>query len=174
MRRRIKIELLSHQRCLVTRLWKHSPSSGSLSFCLSYSLNLELLLEWQRNFWRGAKCLVNTTQSSLKIIFSWRCILLDCMVPPWAAYGIQFRFSAFLMKAITMCYYTEEKKDWTELSWAWHKIVLMFTKASIYTGCLVPAQHQSQPYGGTEVKDFCSEFSTLQLNALSMYKMSKM
>lgn len=35
--------------------------------------------------------------------------------PPWAAYGIQFSFSAFLMEAVTMCYYTEGKKDWTEL-----------------------------------------------------------
>jgi len=34
---------------------------------------------------------------------------------PWAAYGIQFRLSAFLMEAVTKCYYTEWKKHWTEL-----------------------------------------------------------
>lgn len=34
---------------------------------------------------------------------------------PWAAYGIQCRFSAFLMEAVTMCYYTEGKKHCTKL-----------------------------------------------------------
>jgi len=48
-----------------------------------------------------------------------------------------------------------------------------FAKASVYTGHLVPAPHQSQTYGGTEVKDLCSEFSTFHLNALSMFKMGR-
>lgn len=92
--------------------------------------------------------------------------------PLWATSGIHFKFSAFLMDTVTMCYY-KEKKDQTELGWAWHKIVLMFENTSVYKGHLVPAQHQPQLYQGTKLKDLCSEFSTLHLDDLRMYKMDK-
>lgn len=36
--------------------------------------------------------------------------------PPGAAHGMQFRFSAFLVEAVSMCYSTEGKKDWTSLA----------------------------------------------------------
>lgn len=83
--------------------------------------------------------------------------------PPGAAHGMQFRFSAFLVEAVSLCYSTEGKKDWTSLA----------ELGTNHTGHLVPAQHQPQPHGGTEARDLLSEFSTLHLSALNMYKIGK-
>lgn len=77
---------------------------------------------------------------------------MEFMITPWAAYGIQFRFSGIETGAVAMHCYKEGKKDWIRLGRAWHKIVHT-CKGFVYTRAFVMAHHQPQPHGETEVKD---------------------
>lgn len=70
-------------------------------------------------------------KATCKIIFSYMWIYthififfpMEFMITPWAAYGIQFRFSGIETGAVAMHCYKEGKKDWIRLGRAWHKIV---------------------------------------------------